>query len=94
MGGDTTAAPDLLTKRSTAIPPDRRRTRRSMCILCTERATSGRQPYALHLLALLEEPDILPFEIALRLVREIWALTRAPEMTCDAVSAPEAASHG
>ena len=59
-----------------------------MCILCAGQAASGGEARILHFLALLEEPDALPAGLALRLGREIWALTRRPAMVCEAVAGP------
>lgn len=64
-----------------------------MCTLCADQTMRADQARILHLLAVLEEPDALPAALALRLGQEIWMSTRQSSMTCEAVSASEAA-HG
>ena len=50
--------------------------RRALCTSCTGRTGDDRgRLRQLHLLALLEHPDALPAELALRLARELLALT-------------------
>lgn len=66
-----------------------------MCLLCAGRsgndAAFPRRGHLLDLLALIEHPDALPAEAALRLGREIMALlAREPEpLQCDAVPPEE-----
>jgi hypothetical protein len=51
-----------------------------MCLLCAAGSDGqrlARRAYVLQLLALVEHPDALPAEAALRLVGEILALTQA-----------------
>ena len=62
-----------------------------MCVLCAARGDDGslaRRAHVLQLLSLVEHPDALPPDTALRLEREIMRLTQAePELRrCDAVS--------
>ena len=64
-----------------------------MCRLCVDDAGDralARRAHVLQLLALVEHPDALPADAALRLGREIMALIR-PELglrRCDPVTAP------
>jgi hypothetical protein len=47
------------------------------CASCTDQTGGGRERLRqLHLLALLEHPEALPADLALRLARELLALTR------------------
>ena len=68
-----------------------------MCLLCAAGVDSqklARRAHVLQLLALVEHPDALPAEAALRLARELLALTQ-PERTgrrCDPVAPPEPAT--
>ena len=63
-----------------------------MCVLCESGSggdeTLARRAYVLQLLALVEHPDALPAEAALRLGREVMALVRAEPgaFRCDAVA--------
>lgn len=53
-----------------------------MCLLCaagTGSPVTARCTRALHLLTLLEHPDALPPDAALRLAREVLALTEAED---------------
>jgi hypothetical protein len=68
----------------------------SMCMLCDSARTDAdlaRRAYVLQLLALVEHPDALPADGALRLGREIMALIRLqPALRrCDAIAPPEPA---
>jgi hypothetical protein len=64
-----------------------------MCLLCAaglEGQRLAQRAHVLQLLALVEHPDALPAEAALRLAREVLALTR-PGRTgrqCEAVVSP------
>jgi hypothetical protein len=64
-----------------------------LCLLCTAtleaRSLAGRA-HVLQLLALVEHPDALPRDAALRLASDILALTRADrsERRCDPVDPP------
>jgi hypothetical protein len=69
-----------------------------MCLLC---APSGdrvlaRRNYVLQLLALVEHPDALPADVALRLAQEILVLARTDgaSFQCEAVLPPQAAAAG
>lgn len=62
-----------------------------MCMLCAERSKGmdeARRAHVLQLLALIEHPDALPAGAALRLAREVLALTQAEHtgFRCDPVS--------
>ncbi len=64
-----------------------------MCLLCTanvERRSLAGRARVLQLLALVEHPDALPTEAALRLAGEILALIRVdqPERRCEPVTPP------
>ncbi|MDB5372680.1 MAG: hypothetical protein JWP04_1322 [Belnapia sp.] len=64
-----------------------------MCLLCSDGYEGRRlaqRTHVLQLLALVEHPDALPAEAALRLAREVLALTRAEEAgrRCDPVAPP------
>jgi hypothetical protein len=68
-----------------------------MCLLCAagyEGRRSAQRAHMLQLLALVEHPDALPVAVALRLAREVLALTQAEEAgrRCDPV-APARISH-
>jgi hypothetical protein len=64
-----------------------------MCRLCAAGSDGqrlARRAHVLQLLALIEHPDALPAEAALRLAREVLALTQ-PERTgrrCEPVAPP------
>jgi len=64
-----------------------------MCLLCAaglEGRRLARRAHVLQLLALIEHPDALPADMALRVARQILALTQA-ELTglrCDPVVQP------
>lgn len=64
-----------------------------MCLLCEGGGdlALGRRAHALQLLALVEHPDALPAEAALRLAREVLALAQheRTERRCDAVLPPD-----
>ena len=67
-----------------------------MCLLC---ASSGdqvlaRRNYVLQLLALVEHPNLLPADAALRLAQEILTLAQAGggAFQCEAVLPPQAAA--
>jgi hypothetical protein len=65
-----------------------------MCLLCaagSERRRLARQAHVLQLLALVEHPDALPADAALRLAREILVLAQADGTgrRCDPVVPPE-----
>jgi hypothetical protein len=65
-----------------------------MCLLCdagSDGQRLARRAHVLHLLALIEHPDALPTDAALRLAREVLALTQAErtERRCDPVTPPE-----
>jgi hypothetical protein len=69
-----------------------------MCLLC---ASSGervlaRRNHILQLLALVEHPDALPADRALRLAQEVLVLTWADgaPFQCEAVLPPQAAAAG
>ena len=67
-----------------------------MCLLCaagSEDRDRARRAYVLQLLALVEHPDALPPEAALRLAREILVLAQADRTgrRCDPVVPPEPA---
>jgi hypothetical protein len=68
-----------------------------MCILCASRPEGdpvrASQSSILQLLALLEHPDALPADLALRLARQLLRLTQPehPVLRCDAVVAGAAA---
>ena len=64
-----------------------------LCLLCVatlEARSLARRAHVLQLLELVEHPDALPTEAALRLAREILVLTRAEgtERRCEAVAPP------
>lgn len=64
-----------------------------MCLLCAaglEGRRLARRAHVLRLLALVEHPDALPADAALRLAGEILALTQAEraERRCDLVVPP------
>ena len=69
---------------------------KKMCLLCAAGLDGQRlagRAHVLQLLALVEHPDALPAAAALRLAREVLALTR-PERTgrrCDPVAPPGSA---
>jgi len=61
-----------------------------MCLLCSEGSNGSdlaRRAHVLQLLTLVEAPDALPADAALRLAREILALTQSEPsgFRCDAV---------
>ena len=67
-----------------------------MCLLCAagvEDRGLAQRAHVLQLLALVEHPDALPADAALRLAREILTLTQAERTgrRCDPVVLPEAA---
>jgi len=56
-----------------------------MCQLCAaglDRQRLARRAHVLRLLTLIEHPDALPAEAALRLAREVLALTRSERTGC------------
>lgn len=62
-----------------------------MCLLCAaglDGRRLARRAHVLQLLALVEHPDALPAEAALRLAREVLALTQAERSgrRCDPVA--------
>jgi hypothetical protein len=64
-----------------------------MCLLCVAGLEGRRLTHrarVLRLLALVEHPDALPADAALRLAREVLALTQAEptERRCDPVAPP------
>jgi hypothetical protein len=67
-----------------------------MCLLCaagSDGQSFARRTHVLQLLTLVEHPDALPAEAALRLAREVLALTE-PDRTgrrCDPVAPPGSA---
>jgi hypothetical protein len=66
-----------------------------MCLLCADGLDGrklARRAHVLDLLALVEDPNALPADAALRLAREILALTQAEQTgrRCELVSPPEA----
>ena len=66
-----------------------------MCSLCAaglENRTLAQRAQVLQLLALIEHPDALPADAALRLAREVLALTQAERTGrwCDPVAPPGA----
>jgi len=64
--------------------PARINTWRQACACCAERAGGGRARQ-LELLALLEHPDALPADLALRLAAELLASTgERPAFRCEA----------
>ena len=70
-----------------------------MCLLCAaglDGQRLARRGRVLQLLALIEHPDALPADAALRLAREVLALTQAERTRrwCDPVSPPEADKTG
>ena len=65
-----------------------------MCVLCaagSDGRAIARRAHVLQILALVEHPDALPAEAALRLAREVLALTQAERTgcQCDPVAPPE-----
>jgi hypothetical protein len=70
-----------------------------MCLLCAaglEDRRLAQRAHVLQLLALVEHPDALPADAALRLARKVLALTQ-PERTgrrCDPVASPGSALEG
>ena len=70
-----------------------------MCVLCASGSGDedrARRTHVLQLLALVEHPDALPADAALRLGREIMALVR-PEpglRRCDPVAPPGPGTEG
>jgi hypothetical protein len=65
-----------------------------MCMSCAAGVEGGRlarRAHVLRLLALVEHPDALPADAALRLAREVLALTQADRTgcRCDLVALPE-----
>jgi len=65
-----------------------------MCLLCSTGLAGlrvARRAHVLQLLALVEHPDALPADAALRLAREVVALTEAErtERRCDPMAPPE-----
>ena len=79
-----------------AVEGDIRDREAKMCILCAAGAEGGalaRRAHVLRLLALVEHPDALPAEAALRLAREVLALTEAERTGrwCDPVAPPGSA---
>ena len=67
-----------------------------MCLLCAAGSDGqglARRAHILQLLALVEHPDALPAEAALRLAREVLALTEAERTgrRCDPVAPPGSA---
>jgi hypothetical protein len=64
-----------------------------MCLLCAagwEGRSLAQRTHVLQLLALVEHPDALPAGAALRLAREVLALTQAEQAgrRCDPVAPP------
>jgi hypothetical protein len=67
-----------------------------MCLLCATRLGDqerARRANVLQLLALIEHPDALPANVALRLAREVLALAQIDrtERRCEPVGPPEPA---
>ena len=67
-----------------------------MCLLCAaglDGQMLAQRDHVLQLLALVEHPDALPAEAALRLAREILALIQAERTgrRCDAIAVPASA---
>ena len=67
-----------------------------MCLLCASRPGDqerARRANVLQLLALIEHPDALPADTALRLAREVLVLAQVAqtERRCDPVEPPEPA---
>ena len=65
-----------------------------MCLLCAAEPADrdlARRSYVLHLLALVENPDALPADAALRLAREILMMTGSDSgrCRCEAVAPPD-----
>ena len=65
----------------------------AMCLLCAAGLDGhgfARRAHVLRLLTLIEHPDALPAEAALRLAREVLALTQAERTgrRCDPVAPP------
>jgi hypothetical protein len=65
-----------------------------MCVLCTATLTDrnlARRAHVLQLLALVEQPDVLPADAALRLAQGILVLTEmdGPKRRCDPVAPSE-----
>ena len=80
----------------TAVEGDIRDREAKMCMSCAAGAEGGalaRRAHVLRLLALVEHPDALPAEAALRLAREVLALTEAERTgrRCDPVALPGSA---
>ena len=70
-----------------------------MCLLCAaglDGQRLARRAHVLQLLSLVEHPDALPAEVALRLAGEILALTQAEqnERRCDPVAPSGSAVEG
>src|SRR5437660_1569480 len=66
---------------------------KKMCLLCAAGLDGQKlvwRAHVLQLLALVEHPDALPADAALRLAREVLALTRAERTgpRCDPVAPP------
>lgn len=65
-----------------------------MCVLCVPSGDPAlaQRNHVLQLLALIEHPDALPADMALRLAQEVLALTEAGGTTlqCEAVPLPQA----
>ncbi len=66
-----------------------------MCLLCATGVAErnlNRRTHMLQLLALVEHPDALPADAALRIAREILALSQQDQIRfrCDSVIAPNA----
>ncbi|MCK8787571.1 hypothetical protein M0638_24705 [Roseomonas sp. NAR14] len=91
VGGDI-AVPPRLSDRVWHPTPAGPKAEIDMCIQCAGLAGGG-QARILDLLDLLEEPGTLPAGLALRLGREIWALTRGSMPACETVAAPEVPAH-
>jgi hypothetical protein len=67
-----------------------------VCLLCAagqDERRLAQRAHVLQLLALIEHPDALPAEAALRLAREVLALTQAERAgrSCDPVALPGSA---
>jgi hypothetical protein len=72
---------------------DQGREEARMCPLCAaglESRSLAQRVHVLQLLSLVEHPDALPADAALRLAREVLALTQAERtgLRCDPVAAP------
>ena len=75
-------------RRRSFLPPTGERMK--MCLLCNSASNDRnvvRRTHVLQLLALIEDPDALPADMALRLAQEILELTQTDgKRRCDPVS--------